>query len=199
MRYGVRLYGETAIIHHAGTGIDPETPVNREIARLAAKKASQRTETEHRRLRELEVIKSLWLDDDGRPTVPVSAVRSAIERAARKSKEGPLVREGLLVVSTRFVWNGDLYGDGADLDDLAKKAEFTTPVVVQRNRILRTRAKFEPPWSVDATIETDDDLVDQERLSAWLDVAGRRIGLGDWRPEKSGVFGRFSVESIAVV
>ena len=25
---------------------------------------------------------------------------------------------------------------------------------------------------------------------------GRRIGLGDWRPEKSGVFGRFDVEDV---
>lgn len=195
MRYRVRLDGEAPLIQHSGTGIDPETAVNREIARLAAKKASQRTETEHRRLRELEVIKSLWLED-GKPTVPVSALRSAIETAARKSKEGPLVREGLLVVDTTFAWDQDRYGDGSDLDDLAKKTEFTTPVVVQRNRVLRTRARFETPWSVEAVIETDDDLVDQERLTTWLDVAGRRIGLGDWRPEKSGVHGRFSVASI---
>ena len=198
MRYGVRLNGETAIIHHSGTGIDPETPVNKELARLATKKASQRTETEHRRIRELEVIKSLWLDD-GQPCIPVGALRSCIETAARKSKEGPLVREGLLVTSTAFAWDAERYGDGSDLDDLAKKCEFTTPVVIQRSRILRTRAKFDPPWSIEAVIEVDDDLIDQGRLGTWLDLAGRRMGLGDWRPEKSGIHGRFSVEGIEAI
>ena len=34
-------------------------------------------------------------------------------------------------------------------------------------------------------------------LTAWLAVGGRRIGLGDWRPEKQGgVFGRFDVEDV---
>ena len=198
MRYGIRLNGETALIHHSGTGIDPETAVNKEITRLTTKKASGRTETEHRRIRELEVIKSLWLDD-GQPCIPVGALRSCIETAARKSKEGPLVREGLLVTDTTFVWDIKRYGDGSDLDDLAKKCEFTIPVVVQRARILRTRAMFQPPWSIEAVVEVDEDLIDKERLSAWLDLAGRRIGLGDWRPAKSGIHGRFSVKSVEAI
>ena len=44
--------------------------------------------------------------------------------------------------------------------------------------------------------DVDEELVDQAKLTAWLAVGGRRIGLGDWRPEKSGVFGRFDVESV---
>ena len=199
MQYRAKLKGQTSLIHHAGTGIDPEHPVNLEIAKLASKKASQRTVSEHRRIRDLEVIKSLWLDDNGKPHIPVSALRSAIEAAARKTKEGPAVREGLLVVESRFTWDNERYGDGTDLDTLASNVEFTTPVVVQRSRILRTRAKFEPPWSVDTTIEVDDDLVDEERLKGWLTVAGARIGIGDWRPQKSGVHGRFEVENLEAI
>ena len=44
--------------------------------------------------------------------------------------------------------------------------------------------------------DIDEELVDQAKLTAWLAVGGGRIGLGDWRPEKSGVFGRFDVESV---
>ena len=68
----------------------------------------------------------------------------------------------------------------------------TVGVVVQRSRILRTRALFEP-WGATFVLECDDELVDSEQLDAWLDIAGRRIGLGDWRPEKSGNHGRFEV------
>ena len=44
--------------------------------------------------------------------------------------------------------------------------------------------------------DVDEELVDKAKLTAWLAVGGRRIGLGDWRPEKSGVFGRFDVEDV---
>ncbi|MCY4514495.1 MAG: hypothetical protein OXC69_05090 [Candidatus Tectomicrobia bacterium] len=45
-------------------------------------------------------------------------------------------------------------------------------------------------------LDAEDELVDQPQLESWLAIAGRRIGLGDWRPEKSGDYGRFEVEEI---
>lgn len=84
---------------------------------------------------------------------------------------------------------------GATADELCKTVQFTTGVVVQRNRILRTRAKFDE-WAATFTVEVDYELVGERQLASWLDIAGRRIGLGDWRPEKSGHCGRFETESI---
>ena len=49
------------------------------------------------------------------------------------------------------------------------------------------------------TVEVDDELVDQDRLATWLDIGGRRIGLGDWRPEKSGHYGRFETVAIKAI
>lgn len=192
MRYRIQLTGEESLIQHSGSGIDPESDINKEIAKLASKAASKRTPTENIRIRELETIKSLWIDASGLPTIPPAAIRSCIENAARKTKEGPNVREGLIVTRTAFV-----HQYGTDLEAIAKAVQFTVPVVVQRSRILRTRAKFDLPWSVTVEVDTDPDLVDKERLLGWLDIAGRRIGLGDWRPAKSGNYGRFSVKSIS--
>ena len=70
------------------------------------------------------------------------------------------------------------------------------PVVVSRQRILRTRARFACPWSVVGIADVDPELVDKEKLTAWLALAGRRVGLGDWRPEKSGHYGRFDVDVV---
>ena len=64
--------------------------------------------------------------------------------------------------------------------------------MVQRNRIERTWGKFDK-WSATFVAEAEDDLVEQPQLESWLAIAGRRIGLGDWRPEKSGDYGRFEV------
>ena len=57
---------------------------------------------------------------------------------------------------------------------------------------MRTRPLFEPPWAAEFRVDYDPDLVDKSLLENWLDIAGRRIGLGDWRPEKSGMYGRFT-------
>ncbi len=117
-----------------------------------------------------------------------------IETAARKIKQGPQVREGMIVEDVlSFDYDRKKYG--STVEELCKNAQFTTAVVVQRNRILRTRAKFDE-WAWTFVLDTDEELVDKTQLEMWLDIGGRRIGLGDWRPEKSGDYGRFDVEYV---
>ena len=116
------------------------------------------------------------------------------EASARKGRQGPLVREGLMIERVSFRYDVERYGEA--LEEVVKTAQFTAPVVVNGKRILRTRAKFDCPWSVVGVADVDEELVDKAKLTAWLARGGRRIGLGDWRPEKSGVFGRFDVEGV---
>ena len=129
----------------------------------------------------------------GLPSRP-AALRAVIETGARKLKQGPQVREGLVVTDTSFEYDETRYG--STLAKLSKSTQYTVPVVVQRNRIMRTRAMFDLPWAVEFWVDGDDELVSAEQLESWLDIGGRRIGLGDWRPEKSGQFGRFKMVSM---
>ena len=195
MLFTVNISGVSPIIHHSASGLDPLLPINGEIKTITSKRGTNRTESDDTRLRELETQRSLWLDANDRPAIPASAIRSVIETGARKVKQGPQVREGLVIIASAFTYDTDRYGD--TLDTLQHTAQFTVPVVVQRNRILRTRAKFDLPWGCTFEADCDDELVSAEQLRQWLDIAGRRIGLGDWRPEKSGEFGRFAVADIA--
>ena len=191
MRYRCTLTGVSPIItHNLAAGLDTRSPAKLEIASITKKRGSNRTESDDLRLIELECQNALYLDDGGRPTVPAAAVRAAIETGARKTKQGPNVREGMVVESNEFHYDTARYG--STVEELGKSAQFTVPVVVQRARILRTRAKFDTPWSIVAVVDVDDELVDGAMLATWLDTAGRRIGIGDWRPEKSGQYGRFT-------
>ena len=104
------------------------------------------------------------------------------------------MREGLVVIQSSFEYDTERYGE--TLEELQKSCQFTVPVVVQRARILRTRARFDCPWAAEFCVDADDELVDGAKLTEWLSISGRRIGLGDWRPEKSGEFGRFEVVSV---
>ena len=118
--------------------------------------------------------------------VASAALRAMIEATARKGKQGSisLVREGLLVERVSFGYDVGRYGE--TLDELARTAQFTVPVVVNGKRIARTRARLDCPWSVMGVADVDEELVDREKLTAWLALGGRRIGLGDWASGEAG-------------
>ena len=193
MRYRIIIGGTSPLITHNGAaGLDTRSPANLEKAHITSKKGP-RTVSEEERLRELECFTSLYLDQWAAPTLPEAALRSNIETAARKLRHGPKVREGLIVESVeQFDYDKTL---GTTAGELARSCQFTVGVRVGTARILRTRARFDV-WAVTFVVETDDELIDQDNLLTWLDIGGRRIGLGDWRPEKSGHYGRYKVEDI---
>lgn len=195
MEYEITIKGIRPIIQHNGAaGLDTRSAANIEKTEITRKRGSNRTAADDARLRELECQVSLYLDPHGAPTIPEAAFRACIETAARRLKQGPQVREGLIVTEVvSFDYDRERYG--ATVDELGKTAQFTVPVKVGQSRIERTRAKFDE-WSAVFRVDTDQELVDIAQLASWLDIAGRRIGLGDWRPEKSGTFGRFETVSI---
>ena len=193
--YSIKLRGiRPLIMHNGAASLDKRSPASVEKLEITRKRANNRTEADEDRLRELECQTSIWYDVQGAPTIPTAAIRAAIETAARKLKQGPQVREGM-IVSEVTAFDYDRKALGTTAEELGRNAQFTVPVVVQRNRIARTRAKFDT-WTLTFVLEAEDDLVDQHQLESWLAIAGRRIGLGDWRPEKSGDYGRFEVDEI---
>ena len=197
MLYKLRIEGVSPIIMHSAAGVDPLFPINIEKKVITDKRGTNRTQSDIGRLKELETIGALWLDANEQPTIPASAIRAVVETGARKMKQGPQVREGLLVTETSFEYDEAKYGK--TLAKLSKSTQFTTSVVVGRARIPRTRPMFDLPWACEFELDGDDELVSVEHLERWLDIAGRRIGIGDWRPEKSGTYGRFKLASIATV
>lgn len=66
------------------------------------------------------------------------------------------------------------------------------PVVVQRARIMRHRARMEK-WEFTVDLEIDESILPVESVHDILADAGRRAGLGDFRPQKGGPFGRFQI------
>lgn len=107
-----------------------------------------------------------------------------------------MVRQGLIVDSViDFGYDTDL---GETIEELAKTVQFTVPVRVGMARIARTRAKFDD-WGCTFILEVDPELVDETQLKTWLDIASRRMGIGDWRPNKGGSYGRFSIESVIAI
>lgn len=48
-------------------------------------------------------------------------------------------------------------------------------------------------WGLNFEIEYDEDEIPFEVLKDALDIAGKKVGIGDWRPSMKGSYGRFVV------
>lgn len=193
-RTGAASSARPPLIQHGTAGMDPDNPGAQELTKLAKKRGSNRTDADQARMRELEAVLSVW-ERGGQVTIIAPAIRGTIEGAARTLKQGAQVRRGLRV---GFAVDFEHNVAGADFREVAVNAKWTTDVKVGQSRIMRTRAKFDD-WAAEFTVSVDDEQVDKSQLASWLDIAGRQIGIGDWRPDKSGFFGTFDVASIEEV
>ena len=192
--YTLTIVGEPpGMLQHSTAGmVDADQRVQELRALVAKSKASKRTGAEIDRIASLETELSIYWRDD-RPHLPAANVRAVIEKAARTLKDGPRVRRGLLVQTVRFDCAD--YAPDTSKAEIIKEAHFPSPVKVGRATIMRTRALFRE-WRAEVVVDCLDELVDSLALERWANIAGRLIGLGDWRPDCSGEYGRFTVESI---
>lgn len=139
----------------------------------------------------LEFLYSLYLEK-GKPCVPGVVLEGALTGrggAARKMKKGKQAAAGLFVLD-----NFPLEYDGpTDPKELWKDQRFRFRVAckVQQSKVMRTRPIFDE-WAANVQVSFNPDLVDEREIFQWMELAGREVGLMDWRPK----YGRFEVEEI---
>lgn len=66
-------------------------------------------------------------------------------------------------------------------------------VVVGKAGVIRCRPEMDP-WGCELPLEIDDDFVTREQVLGLLNIAGKVAGVGDWRPNRKGSYGRFRAE-----
>jgi hypothetical protein len=63
-----------------------------------------------------------------------------------------------------------------------------------KGRIMRYRPRWDA-WKMRFGLEIDEDMLALDDAQMLLTEGGSSYGIGDFRPEKSGPFGRFVIES----
>lgn len=180
-----KLTSEAPLIQHNGELADPLNPIVKEIKKLSGKRS--KTEADLEALAKLEFLGGLYVDKDLGIVVPADCLEATVINGAKKSRHGMVAKTGMFVEKhSKLIYEGpqnpeDLWQD--------KDFVFRKLVVVQRARIARTRPIFNS-WELEATINYEDSIVDENQLSQWIKTAGMQVGLCDWRPR----YGRFSVE-----
>jgi len=63
-----------------------------------------------------------------------------------------------------------------------------------RGKNVLHRPKFDK-WNLDFEVTFDEETIEIPVMKEIFDIAGRVVGVGDWRPAKKGRFGKFQVTS----
>lgn len=145
-----------------------------------------KTEADFEELARLEFYGGLYQDKKLGIVIPSEVLESTINGGARKFKEGPAAKAGMVIMNhTKLIFEGP-----QSVDKMWKDGRFTFQkmVVVARARILRTRPMFED-WSANIEVNYEDTVCDYTQIYKWLEKAGQVVGIGDWRPR----YGRFEV------
>lgn len=180
----VRIEGIVPLLMHNGQLADPLNRWAKEMKRISGKRS--KTDADFEELARLEWYGSLYLKD-GQPCLPGMNVEKVLIEAARKRRQGKLAEAGIFVDADAPL----IYDGPKDLDELwnDERYRLTAGVRIQRNKVMRTRPKFDE-WAADILIEFDDEQLNEQDVLELLTVAGRTVGLGDWRPK----YGRFVIK-----
>lgn len=124
---------------------------------------------------------------------PTAAFRGALIGGAQGRKVGMM---GLGTILKGAVFPADEMTDLLDPDTGKALQDYELDVrraVVQKKAaIMRARAKL-TRWGAAVRFEIDTDFTDFEMVAEMLAIGGTRTGIGNYRPEKSGPYGRFRV------
>jgi hypothetical protein len=182
-----KIRGLVPCLMHNGQLADPLNKWAVELKKVTAKR--KKTEDDIVEMARIEHAAGLYLNaDDENPQWPIPNITACIRDGARKSKEGKVAQSGVIVVGHAPL----IYKGPKTIDGLWSEKRFVdrSKVKVGQASVMRTRPIF-PEWELEFTVEYSPDLVQRDRLEEWVEVAGRQIGLSDWRPN----YGRFEVVS----
>lgn len=180
------IVGLTPTIMHNGQLADPLNQWAKELKKVTSKR--KKTDEDHEECSRIEFMGGLYLNADLAPCWPGENIESMLNAAARKRKEGPQARVGMMV-------HGDFalkYSGPKTAEELWKDGRFTFRCAcsVNGSRVMRTRPQFKA-WELDFTVMHDPEIVDAEIVKQWVEIAGNQVGLSEWRPK----FGRFAMKS----
>lgn len=121
---------------------------------------------------------------------------SASARAAGRRHKQTTSRQSLMhIVPAALIITMDAVPLRNFSDDPIHEFEVDSrPVVIPstRGRIMRHRAHVEQ-WQATMTFDIDTEVISVDIIHQLFEEAGRRNGVGDFRPGSGGPYGRFSV------
>ena len=155
------------------------------------KKAGIKTKVREKCDPEAEFEAARYVMSNGSDGFPATGFKNAILEVAHKDVGVPktLIRKSLFIVADEYV-------DGIPIVKIISDKPVMREDVVRvgtGSADLRYRPEF-ASWSAVLTIEYDEENLTPDVIVSLIQRAGFGVGVGDWRPERDGEFGRFKLE-----
>jgi len=194
----IKLTGETPFLMHNNRLANPLDAYSAEMSKKSGKR--KKTIDDIKELARIEWEGGLYLYD-GEIKIPMRVINKTMERGATKQKNGMLWKTGCMIMddfcvleypSPKFKCIECKEIPNPELDKFYDSHNFQAIVKVGQASLLRTRPVFDK-WSLTTEIAFDGTVINRELVIQAAKDAGRLVGIGDWRIEKGGSFGRFAV------
>ena len=181
----VTIEGKTPLLMHRFT----------DEAQLAATTGSRSSVANDAEEPRAQAEAALYVDEQGRTGIPGPNILRCVIDAGKYFKVGRVkitTQKTSLIPAAFSIEEPFLLLDGSDW-----KVD-TRPVRIPATggRILRHRPCFDS-WKVMFHAGLDESIISRKLMREIVDAAGNRIGLGDFRPDTKGPFGRFVVTNWA--
>lgn len=188
----IKLTGTSALLMHSDRLANPLDPLKKEMSTYTSKR--KKTDEDHETIARLEWQASMYHAEETGPYLPGRMLKACLIGSAKKTKEGPKVKTGLIVMTDKAALE---YTGPRDKEKMWKTGKYmdNRSVVVQRSRVMRCRPVF-PEWSASFEIIFDPAIIDKTDILRIASTAGLVVGVGDYRPENGGDFGRFQAEEV---
>lgn len=133
--------------------------------------------------------KCYWIDDKHSSlVVPSTHVHAALIKGASRYKVDKQSLVSILVGACH------VEPELIPINSVNYKIDNRT-VIIQKNRIFRARPKVMCPWEIEFQLHFDPEWlpveVVRQTLPEVIKTAGNLVGIGDYRTEKKGPFGKF--------
>lgn len=136
--------------------------------------------------------KKAYKDDKGNLYIPGPNIYAAIIAAGRFHKSG---KEKVTTKKTSLIPAGVFMLDTVVPLNTKNFEVDSRSVVIPATggRVMCYRPRLDN-WTCVFHIEVDEEMFNEKFVRLLIDDAGKKIGLGDFRPERKGPFGRFVVK-----
>lgn len=136
-----------------------------------------------------EAQAAMYVTENGEPGIPILAFKSALISAAHKD----LGLEKTLVRKSMFFPCADVNKVvPMDTDEPICREDFVR--IGQKQTDLRYRPEFKE-WRVRIVCEIDAQALTEQDVVNLVNRAGFGVGIGEWRPENGGEYGRFAIDT----
>jgi hypothetical protein len=188
----IRITGTSPLLLSCDRLADPLDPMTIEHKKLTSTRG--KTEDDHEKIAFSQWRGLLYWDDKLGVFMPTQNIRAAIIRGGTLNKLGTQIKRGSLMDAEKVAID---YGKKLTIEQLWKQRFLDRrSVVVSRARVMCYRPKFSE-WTIPFSIQFDENIMDLTQLEQSIKNAGLYVGIGGFRPEKGGPFGRFVIESIS--